>query len=99
MEERLDLIRSLKRKYGNSIEEILSFREKAGEEFDLLSDSEGIAEKLAAELNELDERIYSACCKLTNLRKQCASDFCKNVEHELKSLQISGARFEVSFSV
>ncbi len=98
VEERLDLIRSLKRKYGNSIEEILSFREKAGEEFDLLSDSEGIAEKLAAELNELDERIYSACCKLTNLRKQCASDFCKNVEHELKSLQISGARFELSFS-
>lgn len=36
-ENRLDLIRSLKKKYGDSVEKILAYREKAGEEYDLLT--------------------------------------------------------------
>ena len=97
VEDRLDLIRNLKKKYGATVEEILAFRAKAGEEYDLLSDSEAVAEKLTKRLEELDESIFGECVKLTELRKNNAENFCRDVESELKSLNISGARFEVSF--
>ena len=97
VEDRLDLIRNLKKKYGATVEEILAFRAKAGEEFDLLSDSEAVAEKLTKRLEELDESIFGECVKLTELRKNNAENFCRDVESELKSLNISGARFEVRF--
>lgn len=98
VEDRLDLIRRLKKKYGATVEDILSFRQKACEEYDLLSDSEGIAEKLTAEISSLDDKIYADCVKLTKIRKNCAEKFCADVVGELKSLNISGARFEVSFA-
>ena len=60
VEDRLDLIRNLKKKYGATVEEILAFRAKAGEEYDLLSDSEAVAEKLTKRLEELDERLRKA---------------------------------------
>lgn len=97
VEDRLGLIRNLKKKYGATVEEILAFRAKAGEEYDLLSDSEAVAEKLTKRLEELDESIFGECVKLTELRKNSAESFCRDVESELKSLNISGARFEVSF--
>lgn len=97
VEDRLDLIRNLKKKYGATVEEVLAFRAKAGEEYDLLSDSEAVAEKLTKRLEELDESIFGECVKLTELRKNSAESFCRDVESELKSLNISGARFEVSF--
>lgn len=97
VEDRLDLIRNLKKKYGATVDEILAFRAKAGEEFDLLSDSEAVAEKLTKRLEELDESIFGECVKLTELRKNNAEYFCRDVESELKSLNISGARFEVRF--
>lgn len=97
VEDRLDLIRNLKKKYGATVDEILAFRAKAGEEYDLLSDSEAVAEKLTKRLEELDESIFGECVKLTELRKNSAESFCRDVESELKSLNISGARFEVSF--
>ena len=97
VEDRLDLIRNLKKKYGATVDEILAFRDKAGEEFDLLSDSEAVAEKLTKRLEELDESIFGECVKLTELRKNNAENFCRDVESELKSLNISGARFEVRF--
>ena len=97
VEDRLDLIRNLKKKYGATVEEILAFRAKAGEEYDLLSDSEAVAEKLTKRLEELDESIFGECVKLTELRKNSAESFCRDVESELKSLNISGARFEVRF--
>ena len=98
VEDRLDLIRSLKKKYGASIEDILAFRSKAGEEYDLLSDSEGVAARLAEDIAKYEDEIYSCCVKLTNLRKKHAEKFCKDVVAQLKSLNIGGARFEVQFA-
>ena len=56
-----------------------------------------MAEKLTKRLEELDESIFGECVKLTELRKNNAENFCRDVESELKSLNISGARFEVRF--
>lgn len=98
VEDRLDLIRSLKKKYGATVEEVLRFREKAGAEYDLLSDSESVAEELTQKIASLDDKIYALCKELTSMRKKAAEKFCKDVVVELKSLNISGARFEVAFA-
>lgn len=98
VEDRLDLIRSLKKKYGATVEAVLEFREKAGAEYDLLSDCDEIAGKLTAEIAELNGKIYAECKKLTAIRREHAEKFCKAVVGELKSLNISGARFSVEFS-
>ena len=98
VEDRLDLIRSLKKKYGATVEAILEFREKAGAEYDLLSDCDEIAGKLTVEIAGLNGKIYAECKKLTAIRREHAEKFCKAVVGELKSLNISGARFSVEFA-
>ena len=97
VEERLDLIRSLKKKYGSTIEEIIEFRNRAGNEFELLSDSEEAAEKLSSRLFELDDKIFEECVALTAIRKAGAEKFCKAVESELTDLNMPAAKFEVYF--
>lgn len=97
VEERLDLIRGLRKKYGSSVEEILAFMEDAKEKYNILADSDELSDKLNMRIAELDDEIYEECLKLTRERKRVSDKFCKDVVAELKTLNISGARFEVSF--
>lgn len=97
VEDRLDLIRSLKKKYGPSIDDVLAFRKSAGEEFEMLSQSGETADKLTKEIRDIDAEIYRDCKKLTSLRKARSDGFCEDVVRELSGLNISGARFVVEF--
>lgn len=97
VEERLDLIRTLRKKYGADVEGILEFRKKAGEEYDMLCDGEEMAGKLNARIEELDDKIFAVCKELTAQRRACADKFSGDVVGELKSLNMSGACFEVYF--
>lgn len=97
VEERLSLIKALKKKYGADEEEILRFKENAQNEFDAISDSAAIIEKYTKNIADCDVKIYSLCVKLTELRKSAADKFCKNIENELKTLNIANAKFNVRF--
>ncbi len=97
VEDRLHLIRALKKKYGADVEGILAFRAKAGEEYDMLCDGEELAEKLNARITELDDAVYAVCLELTQARKAAAQKFCKDVVAQLKTLNMSAARFDVAF--
>lgn len=97
VEERLSLIKALKKKYGADEEEILRFKENAQNEFDAISDSAAIIEKYNKNIADCDDKIYSLCVKLTELRKSAADKFCKNIENELKTLNIANAKFNVRF--
>ncbi|MCD8372151.1 MAG: DNA repair protein RecN [Clostridia bacterium] len=98
VEERLALIKNLKKKYGGTITDILKFYADASEEYALISDSENAVEKLNGQIAKIDDKIYSRCLELTALRKKYAKDFCNDIEKQLKDLNISGARFEIQFS-
>lgn len=97
VEERLSLIKAFKKKYGADEEEILRFKENAQNEFDAISDSAAIIEKYNKNIADCDDKIYSLCVKLTELRKSAADKFCKNIENELKTLNIANAKFNVRF--
>jgi DNA repair protein RecN (Recombination protein N) len=95
LEERLSLIETLKRKYGNSIPEILQYMDQAKKEVQELSVSH---EKLS-ELNEQIENTftqYKALCQnLAEQRKECAQHLEKTVEIEISYLGMKRARFKI----
>ena len=97
VESRLDEIRSLKKKYGGSVEEALSFLARAREELSLLENSAEECEKLRARLENNSVLLYAACRKLTELRKAGAEGFTERVVGELRTLNIPSARFEIAF--
>ena len=97
-ENRLEEIRSLKRKYGADKAEIDGYLQKCREEYELLSDSEGKYAELTAEREKLGKKIYAACRKMTDIRRQAGEGFCRRVTEELKTLNIAHARFEIRFA-
>ncbi len=95
IEERLSQVEKLKRKYGASIDDILSHLEKAKEEYKELSTSQ---EKLADLGKEIDKKfnIYKASAqKLSSLRKKRAQELEKYVEREISLLGMKKARFKI----
>lgn len=97
VENRLDEIKTLKKKYGGSAEEIKRFLLRAQDEYSLLEHSAEQREQLQRELSDCDDGIYETCSKLTAIRKAAAKDFTARVTEELKTLNIGSARFEVEF--
>lgn len=98
IDERIALIKGLQKKYGASETEVLNYLKSAQNKFEVLSDGAEAVEKLNKELEKIDKEIYIACCKLTEIRKKVSAGFCKAVTEELKTLNISDAKFEVIFS-
>ena len=99
IDERLTLIKTLKKKYGADEERILQFLENAKTEYDAISDSANAIEKCEKSIAECDGKIFALCQKLTDLRKSTANKFCKAVTAELRTLNIQNASFEVEFNV
>lgn len=97
IDERLSLIKGLKKKYGADEREILDYMSSAQAQYDALSDSENAIEKYSADIEATDNKIFLLCQKLTELRKSAAQGFCSGVVEELKTLNIPDAKFEVDF--
>lgn len=99
VENRLDEIRSLKKKYGGAVEEALGFLARAKEELQLLENSAEECEKLKVLLENNAKKLYSACETLTKKRKEGAEGFTRRVTEELRTLNIPSARFEIAFGL
>lgn len=95
VEERLELIYNLKRKYGDSIEEILAFGERAQAELDSITHAgERIAE-LEAEEKRLLQAIGELGQRLSAARREAGARLAQAVERELDDLRMEHARFSV----
>jgi DNA repair protein RecN (Recombination protein N) len=95
IEERLDIINRLKRKYGGTIEDIIRYKEEAQEKLNELLDSEYMIEKYTKEMDKLSEELFDLCKKLDELRKKAAVDLAKNIVEQLHDLEMKNASFEV----
>jgi len=98
IEERLDKIKLLKRKYGGSIEEVLDFCEKAKEKLYQLENADAIISKLKKEKQTLLTFLYEACQQLSNYRRDVAKDFEQKIISELNDLGMKNAVFKVVFN-
>ncbi len=96
-EKRLDLLTSLKKKYGDNISEINSYLEKTKEEYEKLQNSAEIVEKLEKEADLTKNLLISQAEVLTKIRKENAKIFEEKVVGELKELSMKGAKFSINF--
>lgn len=98
IEERIDLIAGLKRKYGNSEEEILAFCAEAQQKLEKLQNADADAARLAGEIETIKGRLYKEYQTLSGLRKKAAEKLSGAVLKELSDLGMPGAKFEAHFA-
>lgn len=96
IEERLDLIFRLKRKYGDSVQEILKFGENAQTELTSIEHSEERIQALQKEEARLLEEVGARGKSLSTARRAAAERMAKEIEIELQDLGMERARFGVS---
>ncbi|HHX01902.1 MAG TPA: DNA repair protein RecN [Firmicutes bacterium] len=94
-ENRLALLRTLKRKYGETEEAILAYAEHIRQELAALLESEITIEKLTVEEETLSEELTRLCSELRQKRHHCANIMQKQIEKHLADLNMEGTRFEV----
>ena len=95
VEERLDLINSLKRKYGNTIEEILKYKESIKEEVEHIENLEGYNAKLRQKQKELEEQMKLLANQMHEIRSKKAKELGEKINQELEELEMKNASINV----
>ena len=98
IEERLELVRSVLRKYGGSYQAVQSFYQKASAEASELENASERTEKLEREISEVGARLQKAADTLGELRRAAAEKFERDMTRELGDLGMSGTTFKVDIA-
>ncbi len=98
VEERLQLIRRLKKKYGSSIEDILCFKEELSQKRYQLAQKQEELKRGETELEEKREGLMRMATSLSQKRRETAETLEKRVLEELDQLGMAGTRFNIGFS-
>lgn len=95
LEERLNLIHSLKRKYGATLADVIAFGDGAGEKLNSLESRDAELARLNAALEKLDVEILLAGKKLSAARKKIIPSLAKAVGRQLDDLGFKQSKFDV----
>jgi len=98
IEDRLDDIKKLKKKYGQDYAEISKFLSNAKEEKNKLENFNEIAEELLNKKTNLESELYEKYISLSNERRKTAKSLTDNVILELKELGMTKSDFSVEFN-
>ena len=98
IEERLDLLYRLSKKYGSTEEEMLEFLCKAEEKLNSLTSSEENLEVLKEQRRVILEKATTLAKKLSECRKETAEKFRTDVMEELRFLDMPSVEFNVQFT-
>ena len=95
IEERLDIIFSLKRKYGSNIEEILEYCDKIKKELYEIENLEEYTNKIKKEIKELEQKMLAIAEKMNDIREKTAKILDEKITNELSDLEMKSAKFQV----
>ena len=95
IESRLDLIRTLKRKYGNTVEEIIEFKTNAEKELETLETADDKIVDLKNELEAISKEMSSLCSVISKKRRVAGDALEKRMTEELIFLEMNKVRFSV----
>ena len=95
IEERLDLIHSLKRKYGNTIEEILEYKEEIKKEIEHIENLEEYTNTLKKQKQEVQTELDKLADKMHEIREQKACELGNKINAELEDLEMKNAKINV----
>ena len=96
LEERLNLLHTLKRKYGATLPEVIAFGYEAGQKLQVLESRDAELARLNAALGKLEAEMMSAGKKLTVARKKVIPQLAKAVSKQLDDLGFKQSQFDVA---
>ena len=95
IEERLEVVRTILRKYGGSYDSLQKFYEEATKEAHMLSNATERVEQLEKEIKVAAEKLLVSAKKLSQERRKIADKFEKDITKELCDLGMGGSTFKV----
>ena len=95
VERRLDVITSLKRKYGSNVQEIIDYKEKLKDEIDKITNVDEINEALRKKLKETENKMKALCSKINEIRNKYSIILANKINKELKDLEMPNAKFNI----
>ncbi|MBO4816464.1 MAG: DNA repair protein RecN [Clostridia bacterium] len=95
VEERLNLIFSMKRKYGNNIQEILKYKEQVEQEIFEIENLEEYTNKLKHDIELLQEKMKNTCKRMHILREKVGENLSKQIQKELVDLEMKNTKFKM----
>ena len=95
VEERLDLIHDLKRKYGNDCQEILNYKEKIEKEIEQIENLEQYNEIKRKELKQIEIEMDKMAKKMHDMRIEHAKIISESINKELEELEMKNAKINV----
>jgi DNA repair protein RecN (Recombination protein N) len=98
LEERLNLMNTLKRKYGATVAEVIAFGDEAKTKLAMLESRDAELARLNAALEKLDAEILSAGKKLSAARKKVIPQLAKAVGKQLEDLGFKQSKFDVAIA-
>ncbi|KXZ39649.1 DNA replication and repair protein RecN [Alkalithermobacter thermoalcaliphilus JW-YL-7 = DSM 7308] len=97
IEGRIDTINNLKRKYGNTIDEIFCYKDKIKSRLEEIINKDEKINSLKEKINLVEKDLNIKSDLITQKRKQVSEKLKKDLLDELKSLNIKNALFDVKF--
>jgi DNA repair protein RecN (Recombination protein N) len=98
LEERLNLIHALKRKYGPTVSEVIAFGDEAGRKLHSLEQREAELSRINAELQKLDAELWRAGQALSSKRRKVSPHLSKAVCKQLDDLGFKQSRLDITLT-
>ena len=98
VENRLDLIYSITRKYGGQVDDVLAYFEQISKEYALLTGKNLSSDDLDKELKKLEKDLVSLASSLSQARHELAQQLEAEIQQELQDLYMEKANFRVQFT-
>ena len=95
VEERLDLIYNLKRKYGNDVKEILNYKDEIEAEINHIENLDEYNNKLKKELKQIKEEMTKLAKKMNELRTEYGKVLSININKVLEDLEMKNANINI----
>lgn len=98
IESRLDVINSITRKYGGSVDDVLDYFDNITKEYNLLTGNNESSDDMEKELKRLEKELVDAAAKLSQKRHELANALEAEIKQELAELYMEKADFQVQFT-
>ncbi len=95
LEHRLDLLQSLKRKYGKSVDDILEYAATIQDELETMQNYEERLQHMQSRMQEIAADLALEAVEVSLLRQECAAKLAVLIEQQLKELFMDRARFAI----
>ena len=97
LEEKIDLLNNLKRKYGNTIEDIIEYRNSIEEKLNTLLNNEKAIEETMEKISKIEKELTAYCNRLTAIRKEISKKLEDRITEELAELNMQNVVFKINF--